>query len=310
MKKIITLTLIGYFCLSCSSKRQLAPLAPAEEFERAMYYYENKKIEDAIQAFERILFYHPSSEFVDDAQYWLGMTYFENKEYDQAITEFDYLIRNFPTSAFLEQAYLNRAKAHLYKAPNYSKDPTEINSAIRLFDQFLTQFPNSSHTNEVRNLILEARNRLAKKELENGKLYVRIGEEDAALIYFNYVLTTYPEADASAEAAFRAAAIYEQQGQYEQALTLLRGLVEEPAWRAKAETKVREIEKKIHNLSVEDLDETKGLGEVKDLDETKGLKEGEGRRETEPTEEVEATDRPTQEENLEAIDTDEEETDQ
>jgi len=298
VKKIITLTLIVYFCLSCSSKRQLAPLAPAEEFERAMYYYENKKIEDAIQAFERILFYHPSSEFVDDAQYWLGMTYFENKEYDQAITEFDYLIRNFPTSTFLEQAYLNRAKAHLYKAPHYSKDPTEINRAIRFLDQFLTQFPNSSHTNEVRNLILEARNRLAKKELENGKLYVRIGEEDAALIYFNYVLTTYPEADASAEAAFRAAVIYEQQGQYEQALTLLQGLVEEPAWRVKAETKVREIETKIHNLSVEDLDETKGLGE------------GEGLRQTEPTKEVEASDSSTQEETLEAIDTNEEETDQ
>ncbi len=267
MKKIITPTLILCICLSCGSKRQLAPLAPEDEFERAMHYYENRKIEDAIQAFERILFYHPSSEFVDDAQYWLGMTYFENKEYDQAITEFEYLIRNFPTSAFLEQTYLNKAKAHLHKAPHYSKDPTEINRAIRLFDQFLTQFPNSQHTNEVRNLILEARSRLARKELENGKLYVRTGEEDAALLYFNYVLTTYPEADVSAEAAYRAATIYEKREQYEQALTLLRVLLEEEAWKEKAETKIQKIEGKTQDLSVEDIEETEGLGEEEDFEE-------------------------------------------
>jgi len=286
VKKLITPTLILYICLSCGSKRQLAPLAPEDEFERAMYYYENRKIEDAIQAFERILFYHPSSELVDDAQYWLGMTYFENKEYDQAITEFDYLIRNFPRSAFLEQAYLNRAKAHLNQAPHYSKDPTELNRAIRLFDQFLTQFPNSPHTNEVRNLILAARNRLARKELENGKLYGRIGNEDAALLYFNYVLTTYPETAVSAEAAYRAATIYEKRKQYEQALTLLRALREEEAWKEKAETMIRKIEGKTKNLSAEDLDETKGLGEVEDI---KGLGE---------------------EENLEEIDIHEEETDE
>lgn len=286
MKKFIAPILILYICLSCGSKRQLAPLAPEDEFERAMYYYENGKIEDAIQSFERILFYHPSSEFVDDAQYWLGMTYFENKEYDQAITEFDYLIRNFPRSAFLEQAYLNRAKAHLHQAPHYSKDPTKLNRAIRLFDQFLTQFPNSPYTNDVRNLILEARNRLARKELENGKLYDRIGKEDAALLYFNYVLTTYPEADVSGEAAYRAAIIYEKQKQYEQALTLLRVLREEEAWKEKAETKIREIEGKTHDLSVEDLDKTKGLGEGEEI---KGLNE---------------------EENLEKIDIHEEETDE
>jgi outer membrane protein assembly factor BamD len=255
MKKIIAVPLVLYICLSCGSKRQLAPLAPEDEFERAMYYYENKKIEDAILAFERILFYHPSSEYVDDAQYWLGMTYFENKEYDQAITEFDYLIRNFPTSAFLEQAHLNRAKAHLHKAPHYSKDPTEINRAIRLFDQFLTQFPNSAHTNEVRGLILEARNRLARKELENGKLYVRIGKEEAALLYFNYVVTTYPEADVSGEAAYQAAAIYEKRAQYEQALTLLRPLLEDESWNDKAEAKIRDIEVKVNDSPETDSDE-------------------------------------------------------
>lgn len=241
MKKICASIFILYVCVTCGTKRQLPPLEPDAEFERAQYYYENKKYNDAISAFERILFYHPSSAYVDDAQYWLAMVYFEQKEYDQAITEFDYLMRNFPTSQFLEQAHLNRAKAHFLKAPHYTKDPTELEYALRLLDQFLTRFPNSQHTNEVRELIFDVRNRLAKKELENAKLYIRIGEEESALLYFDYVLTTYPETDVTAEAKYLAATLYEKKQQYEPALELYRELLEDENWRQKAEKSIEKI---------------------------------------------------------------------
>ena len=229
--------------MTCGTKRQLPPLEPEAEFERAQYYYENKKYKDAISAFERVLFYHPSSAYVDDAQYWLAMAYFEQKEYSQAITEFDYLIRNFPRSSFLEQAHLNRAKAHFFSAPHYTKDPTELEHTLRLLDQFLTQFPNSQQTNEVRELIFDVRNRLAKKELENAKLYMRIGEEDAALLYFDYVLTTYPETDVAAEAKYLAATLYEKKEQYEPALELYRALLEDENWKEKAKKGIENIER-------------------------------------------------------------------
>lgn len=244
MKRICAIIFILYVFTSCGTKRQMPPLDADAEFERAQYYYENKKYSDAISAFERVLFYHPSSAYVDDAQYWLAMAYFEQKDYSQAITEFDYLIRNFPTSSFLEQAYLNRTKAHFYSAPNYTKDATELEQTLRLLDQFLTRFPNSQHTNEVRELILDVRNRLAKKELENAKLYIRIGEEDAALLYFDYVLTTYPETDVAAEAKYLAATVYEKKQQYEPALELYRALLEDENWKQKAEKGIENIEKK------------------------------------------------------------------
>jgi len=226
------------------SKQVLNPLPPDVEFERGRDFLENKKYNKAIESFERIVFYYASSEYVDDAQYWLGRSSFEKKDYTQAIIEFEYLIKNFPNSQFLEQAYLYRAKAYFLKSPGYDKDQSETGKATKFLDQFLTQFPNSEYTDEVKNLILQARERLAKKEFENGRLYLRLNEPDAALLYFQYLITNYPETKFSLEAKYYAASIYEKKGELDQALRLYKELIGEQGWKIKAEKKIKKIEKR------------------------------------------------------------------
>uniref|UniRef100_A0A7C4X9E1 Outer membrane protein assembly factor BamD n=1 Tax=candidate division WOR-3 bacterium TaxID=2052148 RepID=A0A7C4X9E1_UNCW3 len=245
-KEIETFFVIIVFLIlpvSCSRK-VLVPLEPEDEFERAVEFFNNKKFDTAAQSFERIIFYHAGSEFVDDAQFYLGRTYFEKKDYNQAIVEFDYLIKHFPNSPFVEAAYLYRAKATLFKAPGYDKDQNETKEAISLFDEFLTRFPNSRFTNEAKNYILFARNRLAKKELENGKLYVKLNEPSSAILYFKYVIDNYPETSSVAEAKYHLALIYEKNQNFDQALSLYGELLEDMNWRTKAEKRIKVIEKK------------------------------------------------------------------
>jgi outer membrane protein assembly factor BamD len=229
--------------LSCAVRQTLVALEPDAEFERAMSFYNTRKFNQAIEAFQRILFYHASSEYVDDAQYWLGRTYLEQKQYDQAIIEFDYLIRNFPNSAQLEDAHFFQAKAYLHNAPSYDKDLTELEKAIRLFDEFLTRYPNSKYTDDVRTEILVARDRLAKKELENGKLYARLNDLDAALLYFKYVINNYPETPSAGEAKYRSAEIYEKKGRDEQALELYKELLQDTSWQDRAAQRISDLER-------------------------------------------------------------------
>lgn len=231
MKKVFVISLVLFVFTACGTKQTLSPLDPDDAFERAVSLFEQENYSKAVLAFERILFYHPSSEYVDDAQYWLGRTYFEQKDYDQAIVEFDYLIKNFSTSGFVEEAYLFRVKAYLEKAPGFEKDPTGIEKAILFCDRFLTHFPNSKYTDEVKEIILVARNRLAKKEIENGKIYLKLGEPEAAFLYFNYVIETYPETQFSSEAKYNAARILEKNGQPDKALKFYKELLEDDKWR-------------------------------------------------------------------------------
>ena len=153
------------------------------------------------------------------------------------------MIKNFSTSVFIEEAYLYRAKAFFEKAPGIEKDPTEIENAINMCDKFLTRFPNTKYTDQVKEVILIARNKLAKKELENGKTYLRLGETEAALLYFTYVVDTYPETESSNEAKYRSAEIYEEKDQKDKALELYKDLLEDQDWQEKAAKKVEQLEK-------------------------------------------------------------------
>lgn len=241
--KITTFMIVACVMISCTTRQALPPLSAPDEFERAMAYFENKKYDSAVQAFERIIFYHPTSEYVDDAQYWLGRSYFENEDYTQAVAEFDYLLRNFSNSIFSEEAYLYRAKSYFFNAPSYDRDQTGLMAALSSLNEFLTLYPNSEHTDEIRELILEGRNRLAKKEVENGKLYIKLKKPDAALLYFDYVLETYSETDVANEARFYTAQVYEKTGEIDEALTLYRELLEDNNWKERAEKRIKEIEK-------------------------------------------------------------------
>jgi outer membrane protein assembly factor BamD len=223
-------------------RQTLTPLEPAAEFERAMSFFNNRKYDQAIDAFERILFYHPSSEFVDDAQYWLARTYLEKKDYSQAIVEFDYLVRNFPSSTQLEDAYFYRAKAYIESAPSYEKDLSDLKKAIRLYDEFITRYPNSKYTEDVRHEILAARNLLAKKELENGKLYEKLNEKGAALLYYKYIMNTYSETASAGEARYRSAQIHEKRGENEKALELYKELLDDEKWEKPAAKRIAELE--------------------------------------------------------------------
>jgi len=243
--KLIRICLIALSLLaSCAVRETLVPLEAKDEFERALSYYETRKYDRAIEAFERVLFYHPSSEYVDDAQYWLGRTYLERKESDQAIVEFDYLIRHFPNSPRLEDALFYRAKALLESAPNYEKDLSGLKRAIQSFDEFLTRFPNSAYTDDVKREILAARNRLARKELENGRLYGKLKEPQAALLYYQYVIETYPETESAAEARFRAALIHEHSGRFQEAMEMFQGLLEDEKYKGDAAKHIADLEKR------------------------------------------------------------------
>ncbi|MDH4210645.1 MAG: outer membrane protein assembly factor BamD [candidate division WOR-3 bacterium] len=229
--------------LSCAARETLVPLEPVSEYERAMSLFDKKQYQKAAEAFERILFYYPSSEYVDDAQYWLSRAYLEMKDYDQAVIEFNYLIRNFPNSALVEQAHFYRAKANLLGAPSYEKDLSDLKRAIQLFDEFLTRYPNSEYTDEARKEILTARNLLAKKELENGKLYEKLKEPEAALLYYEYIRNNYPETESAGEATYRRARILEKQGQFEEALELYKELLEDENWQKRAADRIADLEK-------------------------------------------------------------------
>ena len=65
--------------------------------------------------------------------------------------------------------------------PNFYHDQDSSRKAISQIQEFLDDFPNSEFSKDADQLISEPRTRLAEKNMETGKLYVKLKAYDSLL---------------------------------------------------------------------------------------------------------------------------------
>ncbi|SYZ73266.1 Outer membrane assembly lipoprotein YfiO [Candidatus Zixiibacteriota bacterium] len=189
------------------------------QFDIAKKEYDQKHYLKAIQGFQRVVFNFPGATIVDTAQYYLAMSYYENHEYELASVEFNRLITNYPQSAFADDAQF-LAGVCMYKATpkHYGLDQEELTKAIKALEDFITDNPDSPRLDEARGVINEARTRLAKKQYQNGLLYWKMGNYEAARIYFQLVVDEYTDTQFASFSLFKLGEILSKQSKYAEAL--------------------------------------------------------------------------------------------
>lgn len=70
--------------------------AEKKDYEEAWRLLERKDYRAAISRFKDFLKKHPTSDYADNAQYWIGESHYALREFDQAILEFDVVRRKYP----------------------------------------------------------------------------------------------------------------------------------------------------------------------------------------------------------------------
>ncbi|MBM4347144.1 MAG: tetratricopeptide repeat protein, partial [Deltaproteobacteria bacterium] len=84
----------------------------AEEGKDKGYYllgwiaYREERFDEALEHFQKLRGFSPSSPFHDEAQYWTGWSYFRKKDFDKAIEEFQWLLQLYPESPFVSPSLL------------------------------------------------------------------------------------------------------------------------------------------------------------------------------------------------------------
>lgn len=93
---------------------EIVPAIPVKDaatvYKEASAAYEKGDTKEARRQYELILKEFPTSEYVQNAQYWIGESYYKEEDYDNAILAFEELIRKNPESpkapgALLKQGY-------------------------------------------------------------------------------------------------------------------------------------------------------------------------------------------------------------
>ena len=97
-----------------------------------------------IDQFREFLQTYPSSDYADDAAYWMADCYFKQGDYQTAILRFDDVAGRYPTSGKAPEALYRQGEALLRLGPRYGK------AARKAFERVINEYPNSERAEQAR----------------------------------------------------------------------------------------------------------------------------------------------------------------
>jgi len=86
---------------------------PMQVYQAAYRDYQRGNYDLAIEGFREFMTANPTSDYADNASYWVGESLFSQKKYRDAIAQFDSVVSKFPKSDKVPGALLKKGFAYL-----------------------------------------------------------------------------------------------------------------------------------------------------------------------------------------------------
>jgi len=147
----------------------------------------------------------------------LAESHFNLEQWIEARGEYGSFVVNFPGSPFAETAEYRKAVSSFNIEYRVDRDESNTTTAMKDFERYLANHPNTPLRDSVNyyyNLLID---RVAEKEFQTGRLYMRMEKPQAAVIYFKEFLETYPNAKRRQEVLFMISDAYTELDQFESA---------------------------------------------------------------------------------------------
>lgn len=178
--------------LSCGATNIFDDNIPYKQrFDEGLEFFEKEKYNQSAQQFNIIVQRASHTDLGDDSLFFLAESYFLNKDYNLALIEFEKLVSRMGFSPYIEKSRWRICETLTFLSPNYFHDQDSSVKAISQIQDFIDDYPNSQYLNEADILLVTLRNRLAKKHMETGKLYIKLKAYDSAKQSYENVVNDY-----------------------------------------------------------------------------------------------------------------------
>ncbi len=218
-KIISLLLLLVILAVGCGPRVNRSELNADAYFAYAKGLYDRGKYLDAITEFTAVTLKFVGDPIIDDAQYYLAESYYGNKEYLIAVAEYQKLVNDYPSSPYVEDANFKMGMSYYELSQRPALDQEYTDQAIRLFQNFIEEFPKSDFREKAEARMLDLRTKLAKKLLLGGNTYRKMGIYDSAIIYYDLLLEKYYDTEPAAKALFWKADCQARLKKYDEAIT-------------------------------------------------------------------------------------------
>ncbi len=183
------------FHVSCAKKPvEVGRENPELEIQKCMKYSEKKQFEEAVECLEIFKSHFPKSQWGIEAEMMIGDNYFRKGEYILAAESYLSFLKLHPMHPKADYAYYKVGLSYLYQSPKaLDRDQEYLDDAIQYFELVLNSYPDTPYLNITKTYLLEARTRMAKRNLYVGRFYYRTGEYIAAVPRFEVVYENYKD---------------------------------------------------------------------------------------------------------------------
>jgi outer membrane protein assembly factor BamD len=186
--------------MGCGKKNVHLEEDLSPRFEKAMGYFDKGKYSRAKDEFDYIIMADPGSKIANESQYYMAESMFQIEEYDKASIAFDRYVRFSPDYSKIEKARYRICDCAINLSNSYQREQSQTHRALEQLQMFIEDFPASDLINDAEDAMLALRLKLAQKDYEVGRMYLKLEEYDSALIYFRSVLNHYYDTSFSDDA--------------------------------------------------------------------------------------------------------------
>lgn len=189
---------------SCKSKFEKLKASNdyAKKYKEAIRLYNKRDYSKALELFETLVQRYRGQSQAEDLYYYYAYTNYKLKDYTSASYHFKTFADTYPSSTRAEECRFMSAYCHYLDSPIYSLDQENTLKAIEALQLFINLYPKSERVAEASKLIQNLRDKLEQKAYENAKLYLTIGDYQAATIAFGNALRDYPDTKYAEEMEF------------------------------------------------------------------------------------------------------------
>ena len=204
-KILILLFIILYSCSSYIVENESSD----KKMDAVANYMEEEKYSKAKAELEYLIMYDPLSEYSSDAQYYLSECYFYLGNYNQAIIEYEkYLSRSDYSNNLIKKINFMLCKCYYNISLEFNKDQSNTYIAIEKLQYYIEKEIMTEYVNEIEEMILNLRTKLAKKDFFTARLYIKLEEFDSANIYYYSIINNYYDTSFVNDALINIALLY------------------------------------------------------------------------------------------------------
>jgi len=200
--RILMILFILVQALSCSSKTYSGSITEKckAEYSAAEVKYKAGKYWSTKDDLNEILQNCTGTGVMEETHFLLAEVHFHLEEWAEAREEYGSFVNFFPGSPYAETAAYRKAVSAYNLSYKDSRDQSNTTFAIRDFNRFGSDYPNSALLDSAILYLDSLSNRVAENDFKIARLYSRMGEPGAAAIYLKEFLEDFPKSPRQKEA--------------------------------------------------------------------------------------------------------------